>query len=104
MTPATPANADAAAPPAGELRVDVYRADKTYRGEVTGDAAEKIVANRLGEWIGGGNRRRIRLLDIIKDRNPATWRGGLKTTRRAKNDAGGWIGPGPSTQEHKPLA
>ncbi len=101
--PAPPANADASALPMGEPRVDIRLSSGDIIHDVDQEQGRRIVAASLGVWRGTANRRYIRLSENITAL-PGQLRSGMKTTQRAKNDRGEWIGPGPSTQEHKGAA
>jgi hypothetical protein len=67
-------------------------------------AAQGIVDRTLGEWVGSGRRRYVRLAKALHA--PATsvgaWYGGSKTTQRIRNEWGVICAPDKHV-EHRPL-
>ena len=82
--------------------VEVYDSEGFLRGEVRPQIAVRIASR--GNYVGVGNRRRIRYLrpldgvfDIRRLHDAS------RTTRRVKNDRGQLIS-GPWFREHRPLS
>ncbi|MGH9622338.1 MAG: hypothetical protein ACRD45_21855 [Bryobacteraceae bacterium] len=66
--------------------------------------AEALVSRGLGEWIGRGDKRYVRLSESAPTLQTAQgWRGGSNTTQRIRTDAGIIVGAPKSGLEHKPL-
>ena len=95
LPPRSPA--DTSAPPTIELRND--NGDLVHR--VHPERAAKIVSSLLGEWIGSGRRRYVRLAKSVPTL-PGGWRGGGNTTQRVRNDQGVIVAPD-YIREHKPI-
>lgn len=66
--------------------------------------ADAIVSCGLGEWVGRGPKRYVRLSETAPVLQRAQgWRGGSNTTQRIRTECGIIIGAPKSGLEHKPL-